>query len=75
MLYPARGKTDNCWSEQSPEKSTVSTVTFFWGHPVYMTVMQDRPTGSWGGGGVGDALPIKRKTGRIGLHFQCVKII
>ena len=28
-------KKDNCWSEQSPEKSTVSTVPFSGGHPVY----------------------------------------
>ena len=29
MFYPAR-------SEQNPEKSTVSTVPFFVGHPVYI---------------------------------------
>ena len=28
MLH--QGEKDNCWSEQSPEKSTVSTVPF-WG--------------------------------------------
>ena len=28
-------KKDNCWSEQSPEKLTVSTVPFLGGHPVY----------------------------------------
>ena len=38
MLYPARWKKDNCWSEQSPAKSTVSTVPFFGGHPVYVCV-------------------------------------
>ena len=27
-------KKNNCWSEQSPEKSTVSTVPFLLGHPV-----------------------------------------
>ena len=26
-------KKDNCWSEQSPEKSTVSTVGFLLGYP------------------------------------------
>ena len=35
MLYPARVKKDNCWLEQSPGKSTVSTVPFLLGHPVY----------------------------------------
>ena len=30
-----QGEKDNCWSEQSPEKSTVSIVPFFVGHPVY----------------------------------------
>ena len=29
-------KKDNCWSEQSPEKSIVLTVPFFVGHPVYI---------------------------------------
>ena len=33
MLYPARWKKDNCWSEQSPEKST---VPFFCGPPEYL---------------------------------------
>ena len=33
-----QGEKDNCWSEQSPEKSTVSTVPFFFGHPVYGTI-------------------------------------
>ena len=28
-----QGEKDNCWSEQSPEKSTVSTVPFFCGPP------------------------------------------
>ena len=32
-------KKDNCWSEQSPEKSTVSTVPFLLGHPVYTSRM------------------------------------
>ena len=32
VLYPARVKKDNCWSEQSSKKST---VPFFLGHPVY----------------------------------------
>ena len=30
-----QGEKDNCWLEQSPEKSTVSTVQFLLGHPVY----------------------------------------
>ena len=36
MLYPARWKKIKfcCWSEQSPEKSSVSTVLFFVGHLV-----------------------------------------
>ena len=29
-------KKDNCWLEQSPENSTVSTVPFFVGHPVFL---------------------------------------
>ena len=29
------GKENNCWFEQSSEKSTVSTVPLFLGHPVY----------------------------------------
>ena len=28
-----QGEKANCWSEQSPKKSTVSTVLFFWGPP------------------------------------------
>ena len=28
-------KKNNCWLEQSPEKSTVSTVQFLLGHPVF----------------------------------------
>ena len=31
MLYPARWKKDNCWSEQSPEKSTVPFFFFLGG--------------------------------------------
>ena len=38
MLYQVRWKKDNCWSEQSPDKSIVSTVPFFWGHPVYSKI-------------------------------------
>ena len=30
-----QGEKNNSWSEQSPEKSTVLTVPFFLGHPVY----------------------------------------
>ena len=30
-----QGEENNCWLEQSPEKSTVSTVPLFLGHPVY----------------------------------------
>ena len=29
-----QGEENNCWLEQSPEKSTVSTVPLFLGHPV-----------------------------------------
>ena len=29
-----------CWSEQSPEKSTISTVPFFVGHPVFPRCVQ-----------------------------------
>ena len=31
-----QGEENNCWLEQSPEKSTVSTVPLFLGHPVYV---------------------------------------
>ena len=31
-----QGEEINCWLEQSPEKSTVSTVPLFLGHPVYL---------------------------------------
>ena len=31
-----QGEENNCWLEQSPEKSTVSTVPLFLGHPVYI---------------------------------------
>ena len=31
-----QGEKNNSWSEQSPEKSTVWTVPFFLGHPVYL---------------------------------------
>ena len=30
-----QGEKNNCWLEQSPEKSTASTVPLFLGHPVY----------------------------------------
>ena len=33
-----QGEENNWWLEQSPEKSTVSTVPLFLGHPVYMYV-------------------------------------
>ena len=31
-----QGEENNCWLEQSPEKSNVSTVPLFLGHPVYI---------------------------------------
>ena len=31
-----QGENKNSWSEQSPEKSTVSTVPFLGDHPVYI---------------------------------------
>ena len=40
-----QGEKNNSWSEQSPEKSTVLTVPFFMGHPVY--VMWEYPVSSY----------------------------
>ena len=34
----------NCWLEQSPEKSTVSTVPLFLGHPVYGSIQTWAPS-------------------------------
>ena len=36
-----QGEENNCWLEQSPEKSTVSTVPLFLGHPVYQKVSDE----------------------------------
>ena len=42
-----QGEENNCWLEQSPEKSTVSTVPLFLGHPIYpqSTTLNNHVTG------------------------------
>ena len=35
-----QGEKNGCWSEQSPEKLTVSIVPFLGGHPVYWSGIQ-----------------------------------